>query len=269
MDVVNILTGNLDKPGGAMFTKAAAAASNTKGKPGEGRGIKVGRWTSRVGEMNEVFGELPVAALADEIETPGEGQVRALFTIAGNPAVSTPNSDRLAAALDSLELMVCIDIYVNETTRHADVILPAPSALQRVHYDLALYQFAANVANFSPATLPLDAKSHPEWQTLLRLTGIAAGQGSDPDIEALDAFVVSTTLARDIGDPYSPLHGRNQDELMAALEPRTGPERILDLMLRTGPYGDGFGADPSGLSLEVPRRDAARRRPRSAAAPHP
>ena len=177
VDVVNVLTGNLDRPGGAMFTKAAAAACNTKGKPGEGRGVKVGRWISRVGEIDEVFGELPVAALADEIETPGEGQVRALFTIAGNPAVST-HSGRLAAALDSFELMVCIDIYVNKTTRHADVILPAPSALQRVHYDLALYQFAArNIANFSPATLPPDPKLQPEWQTLLRLTGIAAGQG--------------------------------------------------------------------------------------------
>jgi anaerobic selenocysteine-containing dehydrogenase len=251
VDVVNVLTGNLDRPGGAMFTKAAAGAANTRGKPGEGHGIRLGRWASRVGEMPETFGELPVSALADEIETPGKGQVRALFTIAGNPAVSTPNSGRLAAAFESLELMVSIDIYVNETTRHADVILPAPSALQRVHYDLALYQFAArNVANFSPATLPPDPRIQPEWRTLLRLTGIAAGQGSDADTDALDAFVVSTLLAREVGDPYSPLHGRSQDELMAELEPRVGPERVLDLMLRSGPYGDGFGAAADGLTLK-------------------
>src|SRR4029450_9495264 len=99
---------------------------------------------------------MPAACLAEEIETPGEGQVRALITVAGNPAVSTPNSERLAAALETLELHVSVDIYVNETTRHADVILPGPSPLQRSHYDLALLGFGVrNVANSSaPARAP-------------------------------------------------------------------------------------------------------------------
>src|SRR5436190_11241548 len=151
VDVLNVITGNLDRPGGAMFTRAAAGARNSSGEPGRGRGVKLGRWTSRVRELPEAFGELPVATLADEIETPGEGQIRALVTVAGNPALSTPNSGRLASALDGLDFMLCFDVYVNETTRHADVILPSPSPLEHSHYDVAFYQFAVrNVANYTP-----------------------------------------------------------------------------------------------------------------------
>ncbi|HZE06176.1 MAG TPA: molybdopterin-dependent oxidoreductase, partial [Solirubrobacteraceae bacterium] len=115
VDVLNLLTGNLDREGGAMFPLAAAGHSNAAGAPGRGRGTRLGRFTSRVRGLPEVFGELPVACLAEEIDTPGEGQVRALITLAGNPARSTPNSGRLTAALDSLEFMVSLDVYVNET----------------------------------------------------------------------------------------------------------------------------------------------------------
>ena len=102
--------------------------------------------------LPELFGELPVSALAEEIETPGEGQVRALITVAGNPILSTPNSDRLEGAVEGLDFMLSIDIYVNETTRHADVILPAPEPLEKAHYDLAFYQLSTrNIANYSPA----------------------------------------------------------------------------------------------------------------------
>ena len=138
-----------------MFTQGGRRARRTPaGRPGRARACRSARWHSRVRGLPEALGELPVACLAEEIDTPGEGQVRALFTFAGNPVVSTPNSGRLGRALESLELMVSLDIYVNETTRHADVILPAPSPLHRSHYDLALYQLAArNVANYSPAVL--------------------------------------------------------------------------------------------------------------------
>src|SRR4051794_28203786 len=139
VDVLNALTGNLDRPGGAMFPKAASGMANTRGEPGHGRGVTLGRWTSRVRGMDEVLGELPVVCMAEEIDTPGEGQIRAMITLAGNPAVSTPNAARVAQALSSLEFMVSVDMYVNETTRHADVILPVPSPLERSHYDLALY----------------------------------------------------------------------------------------------------------------------------------
>ena len=126
VDVLNILTGNLDRLGGAMFPQAAH--SRLKKTPG-GRGFTIGRWTSRVKGLAEVCGELPIATLVDEMETPGTGQVRSLITIAGNPVLTTPNSRRLAKALDSLDFMVAVDFYLNETTRHADVILPAPSPL--------------------------------------------------------------------------------------------------------------------------------------------
>ena len=250
VDVLNIVTGNLDRPGGAMFTKAAAGSSNTRGTPGTGKGMQVGRWHTRVRGLPEALGELPVAGLAEEMDTPGDGQVRILFTVAGNPVVSTPNAGRMRRALEGLELMVSIDIYVNETTRYADVILPAPSPLYRSHYDLALYQLAArNVANYSPAVLELDDSQMAEWQTLLRLAGIAAGQGPDADIDSFDDLVIGGLVARDMQDPASPLAGRDAQELVAALEPRRGPERVLDWMLRAGPYGDRFGEDPDGLTL--------------------
>ena len=131
VDVLNALTGNLDRPGGAMFTKAAAGASNTRGTPRHGRGTTLHRRRSRVRGIGETLGELPVAVLAEEIDTPGEGQVRALVTVAGNPVLSTPNAGRLDAALATLDLYVAVDPYVNETTRHADVILPPPTPCRR------------------------------------------------------------------------------------------------------------------------------------------
>ncbi len=250
VDVVNALTGNLDRPGGAMWTKAAAGAANTKGPGGHGRGARFGRWRSRVRGLPEVFGELPVATLADEIESPGEGQVRALITLAGNPCVSTPNADRLAGALDQLEFMVSVDIYINETTCHADVILPVPSPLERSHYDLALYALAIrNLANYSPAVLPRTAEMPDEWETLLRLVGVATGQGPDADIAAIDGYIALQAAQLECQTEGSPLHGRDPAEVLAELEPRVGPERMLDLMLRSGPYGDGFGASPAGLTL--------------------
>src|SRR5438552_11901060 len=178
VDVLNVLTGNLDREGGAMFPMAAAGARNTSGTPGKGRGVRFGRWKSRVRGLPEVYGELPASCLAEEIETPGEGQVRALITIAGNPALSTPNGARLERALAALDFMVSLDIYLNETTRHADVILPGLSPLEQSHYDLALRQLAIrNVATYSLPVFDPPADQLPEWETLLRLAALVAGQG--------------------------------------------------------------------------------------------
>ena len=251
VDVLNAVTGNLDREGGAMFTRAAAGQTNSTGTPGSGRGFSQGRWASRVRGLGESFGELPVAALAEEIETPGEGQVRALLTLAGNPAVSTPNSGRLTRALESLELMVSVDVYVNETTRHADVILPGTSPLRRSHYDVALYQLAIrNVANYSAPVLEPDPSVPDEWRTILRLTGVVTGQGPDADVVAIDDFVAGEAVRRELATPGSRLEGRDAAEIIAELGARNGPERLLDLLLRAGPYGDRFGEEPGGLTLE-------------------
>jgi len=255
VDVVNVFTGNLDREGGAMFPLAAAAQRNSTGAGGRGKGVRIGRWTSRVRGLPEAFGELPVAGLADEIETPGEGQVRALITIAGNPVVSTPDAERLERAIDGLEFMLAIDIYVNETTRQADVILPAPEPLAKAHYDLALYQLGVrSVANYSPPVYERPEGQLAEWEVLLKLAGIAAGQGPEADVEAWDALVVQTLIGRELALPGSKIEGRSAEEIMEALEPRLGPERALDFMLRVGPFGDGFGADPDGLTLAMLER---------------
>jgi anaerobic selenocysteine-containing dehydrogenase len=254
VDVLNVLTGNLDREGGAMFPRAAAAQRNSAGRGGEGKGIKIGRWHSRVRGLPETFGELPVSALAEEIETPGEGQVRALVTIGGNPVVSTPNSERLDAAIEGLDFRVAVDIYVNETTRHADVILPGPQPLEKEHFDIAFYQLSVrNVANFSGPVFEREGPS--EWELFLRLAGIAAGQGPAADLDAFDDLVIGTLVQRELALPGSRVAGREAADLIAEVEPRRGPLRALDFLLRVGPYGDAFGANPGGLTLETLERN--------------
>jgi anaerobic selenocysteine-containing dehydrogenase len=250
VDVLNYLTGNLDREGGAMFPLAAVGQRNSAGRGPTGKGVKIGRWTSRVRGLPEVYGELPVVCLAEEITTPGEGQVRALVTIAGNPAVSTPDATALEDAISSLDFQLAVDIYVNETTRHADVILPAPEPLAKAHYDFALYQLAIrSVANYSPPVIDRPPDQPDEWELILRLAAIAAGQGPDADLDAWDDLVVQTLAGREAALPGSRLEGRDPAELVEALDGRRGPERVLDFMLRAGPFGEGFGADPEGLTL--------------------
>jgi anaerobic selenocysteine-containing dehydrogenase len=250
VDVINVLTGNLDRAGGAMFPKAAGGPPNTQGAPGRGKGVRFGRWKSRVRGLPELFGELPCVCLAEEIETPGDGRVRALITVAGNPALSTPNGARLTRALERLDFMVSLDIYLNETTRHADVILPGVSPLEQPHFGLAFTSLSVrNFARFSPAVFPVPAGQEPEWRTLLRLAAIASGQGVGADLDALDDFVLEQQLGKSIASPHSPIHGRDAAEIRSALGSRRGPERLLDLAIRTGPYGDAFGAKPDGLTI--------------------
>ncbi len=253
VDVLNVLTGNLDREGGAMFTRAAAGARNTNGTPAKGRGVRFGRWKSRVRGAPEVFGELPASCLAEEIETPGEGQVRALITLAGNPALSTPNSTRLQQSLATLEYMVSVDIYLNETTRHAHVILPPPAPLAHSHYDIALYQLAVhNVAHYSPPVVERDPGTLDEWEIFLRLAAILGGQGAAAGAHLVDDMSMAALVKREVATPGSPVEGRDPLELLAALASLHGPERMLDFLLRTGPYGDGFDPQKTdGLSLTV------------------
>ncbi|MER6944074.1 molybdopterin-dependent oxidoreductase [Nonomuraea sp. NPDC000554] len=227
VDVLNVLTGNLDRPGGAMFPKAATEFGAGR------RTYAVGRWTSRVRGLPEANGELPVATLADEIETPGDGQIRFLLTVAGNPVLSAPHGDRLDRAFAQLDFMVSVDPYLNETTRHAHVILPPPRVLQSGHFDFALLGFAVrNYARYSPPLLPLDGRPS-EAQILARLAMIASGLEGD-----LDEFVIDQMLRKAVDLPGSGVEGRDPAELRASLEGGTGAERRLDLMLRLGPYGE-------------------------------
>ncbi|MCP4436101.1 MAG: molybdopterin-dependent oxidoreductase [Actinomycetia bacterium] len=245
-DVVNLLTGNLDSPGGAMWPSPAHLPA--RDAPG-GRGYRTGRWSSRVGDHPEANGELPVSILAEEILTPGDGQVRALLTVSGNPALSTPESERLSEALDSVEFMVSVDPALNETTRHADVVLPPPGPLERSHYDLAFYSLSVrNIANWSP---PLYEPEGPEEAEILtRLTMIAMGLGADADPQAGYDLALDTLLTQAVGREGSPVEGREVEELRAMVGGDRPADQVLDVMLRLGQHGDGFGADPEGLSLE-------------------
>ena len=208
VDAVNIVSGNLDRRGGAMFALPAAGGPTTRGTPGTGSGFAMGRGKTRVRGLPEVLGEYPVVALAEEIDTPGPGGIKALFTLAGNPVLSTPNSARLDAALPTLDLMVSVDIYLNETTRHAHVILPPPSALQRPHFDLLLTQFAVrNVAAYSPATLPVAPGEPEEWEIYAMLALLAQGGGPEADPSVVDEAVIAGLVAHAVADVSSPVQG--------------------------------------------------------------
>lgn len=209
-DVINALTGNLDRPGGAMFTTPAVDLPKVLARIGESGQFDTFR--TRVSDLPEFAGELPVAALAEEIDTPGQGQIRALITHAGNPVLSCPNGRRLDKALSGLDFMVAIDIYVNETTRHADLILPSTFGLERDHYSILSYALAVrNYARFSPAAVPAAEGTREGWEILVGLA------------------------ARLLGAKKG-MAGRVTGGAMEAAARRLGPNRILDLLLRLGPY---------------------------------
>ncbi|KPI18206.1 Nitrate reductase [Actinobacteria bacterium OK074] len=249
VDVLNILTGNLDRAGGALFP--LSATDKAPRAAGPGRGFALGRWRSRVGQHPEAKGELPLAALAEEIDTSTvEGEpIRAVIAVAANPVLSAPDGDRLDKALDALDFMVSVDPYLNETSRHAHVVLPPPPPTQAPHFDFALNALAVrNQVRYTPAPLPLEPGRMAETEILARLVLAATGMhGAEP--AAVDALVVEQTLGKAVADPRSPVHGRDPGELANQLNGDGGPERRLDLMLRLGPYGDGFGARADGLSL--------------------
>ncbi|MDX2541001.1 molybdopterin oxidoreductase family protein [Streptomyces sp. WI04-05B] len=249
VDVLDILTGNLDRPGGALFPQAAT--DRTPRPAGPSHGFTLGRWHSRVSRHPEAKGELPLSALAEEIDTPtaaGE-PIRALIAVAANPVLSAPDGDRLDKALDSLDFMVSVDPYLNETSRHAHVVLPPPPPSQSPHHDFALNTLAVhNQVRYNRPAVPLEPGRMAETEIFARLVLAATGMhGADP--AAVDAMVIDQTLGKAVKEPHSPVHGRDPQQLAKELGGDTGPERRLDLMLRLGPYGDGFGARPDGLSL--------------------
>lgn len=165
VNVLNIITGNLDRAGGVMFPKPAfdITANGSVGK--------YHRWKSRVSQHPEVFGELPVAVMAEEILTEGEGQIKAMVTLAGNPILSTPNGMQLDKAFEQLEFMVAVDIYINETTHHADIILPPATGLETAHYDATFHNLAIrNTAKYSEPVFPKTAEQRYDYEILGELT---------------------------------------------------------------------------------------------------
>lgn len=248
VDVINILTGNFDRPGGVMFAKAATLEMPWGPKP-----FTFGRWHSRVRGMPEMLDELPVVTLADEIETPGEGQVRALVAVAGNLVLSAPNGPRLGRALQDLEFMVCVDPYLNETTRLANVILPPPRMLQMPHYDLLeLMITVRNYARFSTPALPLEPDQLPEEDIMARLVLIAMGKGADADPAEFHEMLLGGILGLATQIPGSSLHGADPGEVRAGLTGDSPPELMLDALLKAGPYRLTLAelrAQPHGVDL--------------------
>lgn len=243
VDVVNLLTGNFDRPGGLMFGNPVAWGVNSLPLPDFADGVTFGRWSSRVRGTPEVLGQVPLSCLAEEIATPGEGQVRALVTIAGNPVISAPDAGRLDEALPHLDAMISVDNWLNETTRHADVILPGLSALEQPHFDDLITMWAArSVANFSPAVFPPADDRPAEWEILTRLGAMIAGfPADDIDVGMLDdGFFAALCEAQGVDAAAVTAHYDHG-----------GPERLLDLTIRTGPFGDRYGEVPDGLTLEA------------------
>ncbi len=182
VNVLNIVTGNLDTIGGALFTKPAVdvvGMSKMTGKTGS-----FNKRQSRVHKLPEFTGEFPVSTLADEILTPGEDQIKALVTIAGNPVLSTPNGKHLEEALESLDFMVAIDIYLNETTKYANIILPTTTGLETPIYDLVFHQFAIrNTAKYAEALFEKSEDQRHDWEILEALASRLSGQKNPANLE--------------------------------------------------------------------------------------
>ena len=177
--------------------------------------------------------------------------MKALITIAGNPVLSAPGGDRLDAALPELDCMVAIDNWLNETSRHAHVILPGHSVLEQPHYDEMLWSWAVRSAGkYSEAIFPPDPERPAEWEILLTLAALIQGQkAADVDVQALDQLFFAGLVAGISQLPGSRIEGRDPGEIVAAT-PGIGPSRLLDFQIRTGPWGECYGENPGGLTLE-------------------
>lgn len=213
VNVLNIITGNMDSVGGAMFTTPAfdvVGITTATGQKGN-----YDRFRSRVRNAPAFGGELPVSVLGEEILTEGEGQIKAMVTMAGNPVLSTPNGGQLDEAFGGLDYMVSIDIYINETTRHANIILPPTTGLETPHYDLVFHYLAVqNTAKYSEALFePAEGAMH-DWEIL-----------------------------RELRNRFNDKPTHRKDYLN-----RMTPPQIVDFALRTGQYGSWAGK--RGVELE-------------------
>jgi anaerobic selenocysteine-containing dehydrogenase len=256
VEVLNVLTGNLDREGGSMFANPIAWSITSIRPPDFAEGFEFGRFESRVRGAPEVLGQFPLSCLAEEIATPGDGQIKALFTIAGNPVLSAPDASRLDAALPGLECMVSVDNYLNETTRHAHVILPGLSPFEQPHYDELIWSWALrNAGKYSPALFTPRGDHPQEWRILLTLAGML--QGVPPENiapEQIDQLFFAGLVATMAAQEGCAIAGRDPGEIVAQAG-GPGPERLLDFAIRTGPWGDAYGARPDGLTAEHLKRE--------------
>jgi anaerobic selenocysteine-containing dehydrogenase len=251
IDVVAILTANFDTPGGLMFGTPVAWGASSLNDPQWAAGVTFGRWTSRVRGVPEVLGQVPVSCLAEEILVPDADtpdntgptrQIRGLVTVAGNPVISSPGAQQLDDALASLECMISVDNYLNETTRHAHVLLPGLSALEQPHFDDLIPMWAARSwGRYSEAIFPPPPERPREWQVLITLGALLMGMKlADVDVDAFDdGYFAALCEAK----------GIDASAVMPQYDER-GPERILDLTIRTSAFGDRYGEVADGLTKQ-------------------
>ena len=220
LDALNVVTGNLDRPGGAVFGKPPLALDDVAERFGL---ATYASNRSRIGGFPDVLGNLPATLLAEEIETPGDRQIRALFVSAGNPVLSVPDGDSLERAMGGLDLMVGLDFYMNETNKHADFILPATTFLERDDFPIAFLGFHTTpFVNYTEKVVEPAGEAREEWQVIEEF---AAALGVTP------SSVPPIRWLGKVGIKFS-------------------PKRIVDLLIRVGPAGDFFGLKPKGLSLK-------------------
>jgi anaerobic selenocysteine-containing dehydrogenase len=253
INVLNALTGNLDVAGGAMFADPVARVPWER--PWAPKALSDQSVFSQPGDnlrsFRRVLGELPSSAFADEVLRGGPDSIRAAIVLAGNPARSMPDSTKVTAALASLDCLISIDPYLNETSRAAHVVLPPSSPLCDAHFDLLLTRFSVKrMAKFSRPVLARPAGELAEWEILLGLVAVCTGR--DPmDPAAVDFAHLRGLIEADVADGASPIAGRDPQDVLLELEPRVGPERMLDYVLRTSRDGDHFGRHDDGLTLDA------------------
>jgi anaerobic selenocysteine-containing dehydrogenase len=244
VDLLNVLTGNLDRPGGAMFANPAVSRTVL----GKGKPFEFGRWKTRVSGRPETGGMVPCSTMAEEILTDGQGQIRAMILLMTNTLRSAANSNELERAFQQLDFIVALDFYINETTRYAHIILPTPSPAEQPHYEFALYGAAVrNVTKWSHPLVPPPEGVPSAWRVLLHLSRDLMGMSDKTDHEFDDvmfAQLVSAMLKR------TEWNDLTLDEVMEKCGYTWGPERTVDFLLRIGPFGDGFGRKHDGLTLE-------------------
>lgn len=240
VDVVNILTGRLDAKGGAMFPRPATAHNDPASAPPE---LGYNRWQSKARGFPEYMSMLPASLMAEEMELQGEHQVRAMITVAGNPVLSVPNGKRIHAALAQLDFVVAFDFYINETTSQADIIIPSTTQLEHSNYD---FLFSAtcvrNFAQYSPQVFAPQPEALDQWQIINEVTARMHGM-TRTDLEGM---MLDGLIAQLLANAPELSH-LSVDGIKQRTAEHEGPERLLDIMLRAGPYGDKFEGE--GLTL--------------------